>query len=106
MNTLRIFTAGAILVALFPLSSAAQTRVVRFGKLWDGTKVINNAVVTIKDDRVVTVGSGDAAVPADSKVVDLRKYSGLPGLIDLHTHLTYFWDQKPGTRPSTGRPIA
>ena len=55
MNTLRIFTAGAILIALFPLSSAAQTRVVRFGKLWDGTKVITNAVVTIKEGRVVTV---------------------------------------------------
>jgi imidazolonepropionase-like amidohydrolase len=105
MNTLRIFTAGAILVALFPLSSAAQTRVVRFGKLWDGTTVINNAVVTIKNDRVVTVGSGDEAVPADSEIIDLRKYSGLPGLIDLHTHITYFWDQQPGTRPRGQRPL-
>jgi imidazolonepropionase-like amidohydrolase len=99
MNAFRVVTAGAILVALVPLSSAAQTRVVRFGKLWDGTKVINDAVVTINGDRVVTVGSGNAAVPADSEVIDLRKYSGLPGLIDLHTHITYYWDQKPGTRP-------
>ena len=38
-------------------------------------------------------------MPADSEVIDLRKYSGLPGLIDLHTHITYFWDQQPGTRP-------
>jgi imidazolonepropionase-like amidohydrolase len=99
MNAFRVLTAGAILVALFPLSAAAQTRVVRFGKLWDGTKVINDAVVTINGDRVVTVGSGNAAVPADSEVIDLRKYSGLPGLIDLHTHITYYWDQNPGTRP-------
>ncbi len=26
-------------------------------------------------------------------------YTGLPGLIDLHTHITYYWDGKPGTRP-------
>src|SRR6185295_3750510 len=24
---------------------------------------------------------------------------GLPGLIDAHTHMTYYWDQAPGTRP-------
>jgi imidazolonepropionase-like amidohydrolase len=99
MNVLRVFTAGAIFVALVPLSSAAQTRVVRFGKLWDGTKVIDDAVVTINDDRIVTVGSGDDALPAGSEIIDLRKYSGLPGLIDLHTHITYYWDRTPGTRP-------
>ena len=27
------------------------------------------------------------------------EYTGLPGLIDLHTHITYFWDGKPGTNP-------
>ena len=33
------------------------------------------------------------------EVIDLRKYTGLPGLIDLHTHITYYWDRQPGTRP-------
>src|SRR4029450_3108966 len=31
--------------------------------------------------------------------VDLRRYTAIPGLIDLHTHITYYWDRKPGTRP-------
>src|SRR5689334_11704554 len=82
---------------LFVLSFAglasAQTKVVRFGKLWDGTKVITNAVVTVRDNRIIAVGSGDAAVPVDGEVIDLRKYTGLPGLIDLHTHITYYWDR-------------
>ena len=73
--------------------------VVRFGKLWDGTKIVNDAVVSIDGDRIVSVGSGNAAVPKGAEVVDLRKYTGLPGLIDLHTHITYFWDGKPGTNP-------
>ena len=29
----------------------------------------------------------------------MRRYIALPGLIDLHTHITYYWDRKPGTRP-------
>jgi imidazolonepropionase-like amidohydrolase len=31
--------------------------------------------------------------------VDLSRYTALPGLIDLHTHITYYWDRQPGTRP-------
>ena len=77
----------------------AQTRAVRFGKLWDGSRVIVDAVVVTSGDRITSVGSGNAAVPAGAEVVDLRKYFGLPGLIDLHTHITYYWDRAPGTRP-------
>ena len=29
----------------------------------------------------------------------MRSYTAIPGLIDLHTHVTYYWDRKPGTRP-------
>ena len=72
---------------------------VRFGVLWDGTSAVNDAVVIVQGNRIVSVGSGDGAVPSGTGVVDLRKYVGLPGLIDLHTHITYYWDRAPGTRP-------
>ncbi len=32
-------------------------------------------------------------------MTDLRAFTALPGLIDVHTHITYFWDRAPGTRP-------
>ena len=100
MITLFRFSVAFLLVITVQMVVAeAQTRAVRFGRLWDGVKVVTDAVVIINGDRIVSVGSGNAAVPAGAEVVDLRKYSGLPGLIDLHTHITYYWDRTPGTRP-------
>ena len=87
------------LALLIPAAVAAQTKAVRFGKIWDGSRTITDAVVVVDGDRITVVGSGNGAVPKGAEVIDLRKYVGLPGLIDLHTHITYYWDRKPGTRP-------
>lgn len=74
--------------------------VIRFGHLIDGRgAVIDNAVIEVDGDRIVRVASGDAAIRKDAKVIDLRRYTGAPGLIDAHTHMTYYWDRTPGTRP-------
>jgi len=43
------------------------------------------AVVVIRGDRIVSVGG---SVPAGARVIDLGAATLLPGLIDLHTHLT------------------
>jgi imidazolonepropionase-like amidohydrolase len=84
----------ALLLAI--VISAGQAQAVQFGQLWDGERMIKNAVVVIDGPRIVEVRN---TVPAGAKVIDLRRYTGLPGLIDLHTHITYFWDRAPGTRP-------
>ena len=47
--------------------------------------------VRTEGDRIVTVGPASAvAVPAGAKVIDLPNATLLPGLIDVHVHLT--WD--------------
>ncbi|MGE0812307.1 MAG: amidohydrolase family protein [Vicinamibacterales bacterium] len=79
--------------------AAAQATAVRFGALWDGERRVPDAVVVVDGGRVRAVGQGDGAVPPGATVVDLRPYVGLPGLIDAHTHITYYWDRAPGTRP-------
>jgi imidazolonepropionase-like amidohydrolase len=38
-------------------------------------------------------------VPVGADVIDWSRFFGLPGLIDVHTHMTYYWDREPGTRP-------
>jgi imidazolonepropionase-like amidohydrolase len=80
--------------------AASSTSAVRFKTLLDGSgKALDDAVVVIRGDRIVEVGSGDAVVPREAKVIDLRRYTGIPGLIDAHTHMTFYWDRTPGTRP-------
>lgn len=94
-----------LLLALFVLPAVAaparaQVTALRFGRLVDGRGgVVRDAVVLVEGERVTKVGSGDAAVPAGANVVDLRRYTAIPGLIDVHTHMTYYWDRTPGTRP-------
>ena len=77
-----------------------NARALRFAKLVDGDgRVTQDATIIVDGDRIVSVGSGDGAVPSGVAVVDLRKYTAIPGMIDVHTHMTYWWDHAPGTKP-------
>jgi imidazolonepropionase-like amidohydrolase len=80
--------------------SAPTLIAVRFGSLVDGTgRVLRDAVVVTNADTIVSVGTGASAVPRGARVLDLRRYTGIPGMIDAHTHITYYWDHTPGTDP-------
>jgi len=81
-------------------TAAAEQTAIRFGRLVNGAgSVVNDAVVVVDGERIVSVGSGDGAVPASAKIIDLRRFTALPGLIDVHTHMTFYWDRTPGTKP-------
>ena len=91
-----------LLFGLVLLPSAAREQngamVLRFGQVWDGEGLRRNASVVVSSGRIAAVGTR-VSVPAGAEEVDLTRYTALPGLIDLHTHVTYFWDRAPGTTP-------
>jgi imidazolonepropionase-like amidohydrolase len=74
--------------------SEAKVKAVKFGKLWDGKgKVWTNAIVIVDGEQVREVTTDEKRVPAGAEMVDLSKYYGLPGLIDVHTHMTLYADE-------------
>src|SRR5581483_5687388 len=51
-------------------------------------KLLENQVIVIEGDRIVSVGPASSA-PAGATTIDLPSATVLPGLIDAHTHLTF-----------------
>jgi imidazolonepropionase-like amidohydrolase len=83
-----------ILLGVGWFSATAQTvTAVRLGKFWDGDRVADRAVVVIERGRIRTVRGGNREPPAGAKVIDWSRYCGIPGMIDVHTHITYVLDE-------------
>jgi imidazolonepropionase-like amidohydrolase len=78
---------GLLLLALSP-ALTAETLVVTADRMFDAEsgRIIGPATVVV-DDGVIVALNPDA-VPGDANVIALGDRTLLPGLIDMHTHLT------------------
>ena len=71
-------------------------KAVRFGKLWDAQgKVRTNAIVLVEGDRIRGVTTDASAIPTGTAVMDLSKYTGLPGLIDVSIWMQSVYSSNP-----------
>lgn len=70
--------------------SAQESQIIiKSARLIDGRggAPLEPAMVRVDGDKIVEVGT-QLSIPKDAKVIDLGNATLLPGLIDLHTHLT------------------
>jgi imidazolonepropionase-like amidohydrolase len=90
-----LLSGPAMLAAQTP--SDTGTTLIHAGRLFDSEsgRFLTNRDILIHNDRITAVGENLTA-PAGARVVDLRKYTVLPGLIDAHTHLLYLEDPAGG----------
>jgi len=85
----------ALLFSFIPAAAAngqtpsAQVTILKAARLIDGTgaPTLQPAMIRVEGERIVEVGS-NVRVPAGAHVIELGDSTLLPGLIDLHTHLT------------------
>src|SRR5690242_439358 len=87
MKRMRFALCSSVLLFL-TLSLHAQTTV-RCSKLLDVRqgRYIENAAITIENDRIVDVGPAARITASSARVIDVQG-TCLPGLIDVHVHLT------------------
>lgn len=84
----------AVLQRAPSVETVAGVSALRFGALVDGTgAVTRDAVVFVAGDTIVRIATGDRAIPQGIPVTDLRPLTAIPGMIDAHTHMTYWRDK-------------
>ncbi|MEM8682800.1 MAG: amidohydrolase family protein [Pseudomonadota bacterium] len=76
---------------VLPISAAADDALyLTAGSMIDtlNGETITDPVIEIRNDRIVSVTPG-GSIPGGARTIDLGNATLLPGLADLHTHLTY-----------------
>ena len=81
----------ALLAAAAALPLHAQTTAFTGATVWDGTSAppLAGATLLVRDGRVVSVGTEPP--PAGIPVVSLAGKHVMPGLVDVHAHVTGRW---------------
>ena len=87
LGLLLLFGVAGCLVA-DSLTAQDTATLIRAARLIDGNgNLAEPGAVLVEGERIVAVGAAAAAAPAD-QTIDLGEATIMPGLIDLHTHLT------------------
>lgn len=79
------------LIAGVATAQSERATVINAGRMLDvvSGRLLSDRSIVIVDDRIVAVAAtGSDALPRDADVIDLPDLTLLPGLIDMHVHLT------------------
>ena len=85
-----LITAAAMAALCLTPPLPAETTVVTAARMVDvlAGREVERPQVVISDGRITAVGRQGDAAPADARKLDLGDRTLLPGLIDMHVHLT------------------
>jgi imidazolonepropionase-like amidohydrolase len=85
--------AALVAIATAPLGAQDATTVIHTSRLLDGKgAMMSNADIVVVNGKITRVGPA-AAVPSGAREIDLRGKTVLPGLIDVHSHLTWYFNR-------------
>jgi len=86
----RCYLAGLLVACGVAGAAHADTVVVTADRMIDvlAGRIVDHPQITIVDGRIAAVAAQGAAIPAGARRVDLPGMTLLPGLIDMHTHIT------------------
>lgn len=78
-----------LLMMQFVNGQTANTTLIKAGKLIDVEtgNILLNQMILVRNDSIIKIAS-KINIPKEVTIIDLSKYTILPGLIDCHTHIT------------------
>ena len=88
--TIKLLRAAMLLSAAVAAPAFAETILIRAGHVVTdaGAAQRGPSTIVVTDGRITAIGAADMPVPAGAKLVDLSGKTVMPGLIDVHVHLT------------------
>ena len=99
MKTIRVsrrqsditFRVTLLFLCLTPLAASAEVTYLTAGSMIDTLdgSTVENPVVEIEDDKIKSVTSG-GAIPGGATIIDLGDATIIPGLADVHAHLSWY----------------
>ena len=78
-----------LMALVFAAKLAPASTIIHAGKLIDGKSdaAQSEMSIVIEEGKITSVAKGYIAPKDGDKVIDLKAYTVLPGLMDMHTHL-------------------
>ncbi len=86
-----------LLLFILPYPAFAAPEILLFSRIIDGTgEILGGTEIAVENGRILAVGNNLTSRYPDATVRDMKRLTALPGIIDVHTHLTYGLAGEPG----------